>query len=143
MSREVVKPSNVCLKSEGSRNVVESILEMKNKTARNGELIELIGVNAAKTNFGCYLKTLKDFREIKTVRMIRCSLVDADMDNLLNFLSENPSVETLIITNNRLTELSVEALLVFKERHAASHLKNVYIGNNYINNVKSATLLRK
>ncbi len=51
---------------------------------------------------------------IKTVRIIRCSLVDADMDQLLYFLSQNNSVETLIVTNNKLTELSVEAVYNFK-----------------------------
>jgi hypothetical protein len=90
MPREVTKQSNVCLKSEGSRNLVESVLEMRSKTARTSEIIELIGGDASKTNFGCYLKALKEYREVKTVRMIRCSLVDADMDHLLHFLSQSP-----------------------------------------------------
>lgn len=103
MSREVVKQTNACLKSEGSRNIVESVLEMKSKTAVSAELIELVGGDAAKTNFSCFLKTLKDHKEVKTVRMIRCSLVDADLDQLLNFLADSNELETLIITNNRLT----------------------------------------
>lgn len=64
--------------------------------------------------------------------MIRCSLVDADMDHLLHFLAESPSVETLIVTNNRLTDLSVEALCAFKQRHPHSRLANAYLGNNMI-----------
>lgn len=87
MPREVIKQAN--LKSEGSRNIVESVLEMKSKTAVSAELIELVGGDAAKTNFSCYLKTLKDNKEVKTVRMIRCSLVDADLDQLLHFLADS------------------------------------------------------
>lgn len=69
---------------------------------------------------------------IKTVRMIRCQMVDADMDHLLHLVAQMPMVETLIATNNRLTELSVEAATAFKERHPHSKLANLYLGNNYI-----------
>lgn len=62
---------------------------MKSRTAVSEELIELVGGDAAKTNFSCYLKTLKDHKQVKTVRMIRCSLVDTDLDHLLNFLSDS------------------------------------------------------
>lgn len=76
---------------------------------------------------------------IKTVRMIRCQLVDADMDHLLHLLAQMPMVETLIVTNNKLTELSVEAATNFKERHPQSKLTNIYLGNNHI----SGRTLRK
>jgi hypothetical protein len=69
----------------------------------NKELIELIGVDISKINFSCYLKTLKGTNSVKTIRMIRCGMSDADFDHLLNFLSENEDVETIIVTNNRLT----------------------------------------
>ena len=62
---------------------------MKSRTALSDELIELVGSDAAKTNFSCYLKTLKEHKQVKTVRMIRCSLVDADLDQLLNFLADS------------------------------------------------------
>jgi hypothetical protein len=132
MPREVSKQSNVCLKSEGSRNVVESVLELKSRTARTDHIVELIGGDASKTNFGCYLRSLRELKEVKTVRMIGCSLVDADMDQLLHLLTQMPEVETLIVTNNRLTELSVEAVAAFRERHPQSRLSNVYLGNNHI-----------
>ncbi len=76
---------------------------------------------------------------VKTVRMIRCQLVDADMDHLLNLVAQMPMVETLIATNNKLTELSVEAATAFKERHPQSRLTNLYLGNNHI----SGRTLRK
>lgn len=117
MPKEVIKQSDACLKSESSRNLVESVLEMKSRTVCTQEIIELIGMDAAKTNFPCFLKTLKQFRQAKTVRMIRCSLVDADFDHLLHFLADSPEAETLIVTNNRLTELAVWALFAFKDRH--------------------------
>jgi len=90
MPREVVKQSNVSLKSDGSRNVVEAVLEMKNRTALSGQVVELIGGDASRTNFGCYLRLLNNLNDVKTVRMIRCSLVDADMDQLLHLLSQMP-----------------------------------------------------
>ena len=80
---------------------------MKSRTAHTGQVVELIGGDASRTNFGCYLRSLSNLNEAKTVRVIRCSLVDADMDHLLHLLSQMPEVETLIVTNNRLTELSL------------------------------------
>ncbi len=114
MSKEVSKPISVATKGDGNRNIIEAIIDMKNRTIKTGQLVELVGGDASKVNFGCYLRSLKEMQGIKTVRVIRCSLVDADMDQLLHFLSQNNSVETLIVTNNKLTELSVEAVYNFK-----------------------------
>lgn len=57
----------------------------------------------SKINFDCYLRSLGDVSSVKILRIIRCSLVDADMDYLLHFLSKNLFIETLIVTNNRLS----------------------------------------
>ncbi len=104
LPREAVKEEQ---KHDSSRNVVESILEMRARTTRSKDLVELIGGNAAKINFDCYLRSLGSVGEVRTIRMIRSQLVDADFDHLLRFLSHHPSVEALIVTNNKLTELSL------------------------------------
>ena len=64
--------------------------------------------------------------------MISNGLLDADIDSVLRFLTRHPAVETLILTNNKLTELSVTAIRAFKQRYPDSHLKQVYLGNNLI-----------
>jgi hypothetical protein len=135
LPRETVKEEQ---KHDSSRNVVESILETRARTTRSKDLVELIGGNAAKINFDCYLRSLGSVGEVRTIRMIRSQLVDADFDQLLRFLSLHPSVEALIVTNNKLTELSLEALENFKARHPDSRLTHAYLGNNFIKPQKIA-----
>lgn len=103
----------------------------------------MIGADASKVKFDCYLKSLGDIKDVKTIRIISSKLVDADMDILLNTLSQNSSVETLIVINNRLTELSLEALFRFKERHSDSRLSHVYLGNNRVNSFRADAILKK
>jgi len=43
----------------------------------------------SKINFDCYLRSLGNVSSVKILRIIRCSLVDADMNYLLHFLSKN------------------------------------------------------
>ena len=74
--------------------------------------------------------------------MIRNGLLDADMDSLLKFLTTHPAVETLILTNNKLTEISVTAIRAFKQRHPDSHLKQVYLGNNLIRQHRTTQIVK-
>lgn len=57
---------------------------------------------------------------------------DAEFDHFLNWLKDKNMVQILVITNNFLTELSIEALYAFCCRHRDLKLKQIYMGNNYI-----------
>lgn len=57
---------------------------------------------------------------------------DAEFDQFLNWFKDKYMVQILVVTNNFLTELSVEAIYAFCCRHPEMNLKHIYMGNNYI-----------
>ena len=51
-------------------------------------------------------------------------------------------METLIVTNNKLTEFSLSALNTFGMLHKESNLSHVYLGSNRISREHSAPLVK-
>ena len=139
---EEVRREDGLAKMEATRNQIEAVIELKEKTAKHDGLVELVGGDVSRVNFDCYLRALGELEQTRTLRMIRSGLVDADMDSVLKLLAVHPGVETLILTNNKLTELSVAALRAFKQRHPESRLEQVYLGNNFIRHHKATQFVR-
>lgn len=83
---------NATLKNESKRTQADSIIDLREKTSKGGELIELIGINSSKINFEAYLRSLGCQADAKTVRIIKSGLSDYDFDALLRFVSQHPSI---------------------------------------------------
>ena len=93
-------------------------------------MLELIGSDVSKVNFECFLKSLGDQPQTKIVRIIKTGMTDYEFDGLLRFLARHQNIETVIVTNNKLTELSLAALQTFKLMHKESSLSQIYLGSN-------------
>jgi len=59
---------------------------------------------------------------------------------LLNFIQDK-KVETLVVTNNNLTDASCEAL--YQKINEVPALKNVYFGHNQICSLKTRNIVKK
>ena len=70
------------------------------------------------------------------VKLVKVSLQDEQLNPLLNFIL-NSKVESLVLSQNGLTEISIDALLHFFEVNSC--LKKVYLSTNNISTLKANT----
>lgn len=70
---------------------------------------------------------------IETVKFVRTGISDDQLNVLLNYLVKS-RVNSLMLSGNNLTDLSLDAFLHFVKVN--DRLKNVYLPKNYINILK-------
>jgi hypothetical protein len=80
------------VKLESKRTQADAIIDLRSKTSKGSQLIELIGGDISKVNFPCYLKSLGHQPQAKVVRVIKTAMSDYEFDHLLRFISEHQGV---------------------------------------------------
>lgn len=75
----------------------------------------------------CYLN-LFDFDHIQTIKLVNVGLTDQQLPILVEYIWSK-TVETLVLTGNKLTESSLEMFL----NKSLPYLKEIYLGKNHIN----------
>ena len=82
-----IRPDNSAVRLESKRIQADAIIDLRSKTSRGGQLVELIGGDVSMINFQCYLKSLGQQSQAKIVRVIKTAMSDYDFDHLLQFIS--------------------------------------------------------
>lgn len=72
--------------------------------------------------------------------MVKVQLNDEHFKTLMTFVKRNPQVQTLVLTNNQLSHLTLETLQDAAEN---IQLKNIYLGNNTLYTPRAKQLIRQ
>ncbi len=75
-----------------------------------------------------------DWEQVEIIKIVKANLSDSQLNEILNYIL-NSKVTSLVVSNNNLTDICLDALLHFVSLNKT--LKNVYLSSNYINTLKS------
>lgn len=108
----------------------ETIYEALERTFEGASLLELVAYRTQDLEFFCYLEMLNWHAELEVVKFVKIGLTDEHLSILLSFLNRSEKVETLVVTNNLLTDSCLDVL----SSHFSLHrpIRNIYLGRNYV-----------
>jgi hypothetical protein len=102
------------------------------KASLNGNILELFNFDLKDVEMVSFLDRF-DWNRLSVVKMVGVGLQDSQFNQLLNYLLKT-KVHSLLLPNNDLQEISLDALVNFTSLH--SHLKTVSLQRNNINKLQ-------
>ena len=112
----------------------ETIYEALEKTFVSPTMIELIAYNTEFLEFQCYLEMLTWKADLEIVKLVKVNLTDEHLNILLPYLRKADRLDSLVITNNLLTDSCLDILVNYF--HSERPIRSVYLGRNYIQLMK-------
>lgn len=103
------------------------VKEAYERTCIQNKTLELTAFRISTMDLLCYLN-LFDFDHIQTIKLVNVGLTDQQLPILVEYIWSK-TVETLVLTGNKLTESSLEMFL----NKSLPYLKEIYLGKNHIN----------
>lgn len=131
------KPS--ILKVFPERVMTSSICEALDSTFVGQNMVELIGYPTQAIEFLSYLEMVQWNPRIEVVKFVKVGLTDENFNLLLCSIEKADKVSTLVVSNNTLTEVSLQILLNFSKQKP--QLKTVYMGRNFISQQRAKPFL--
>lgn len=104
-------------------------------TVTSTNFIELVSHPLEGVDFRCYLEMQQWPTTLEIVKLVKVGLRDDHLNILLNFLGRQPSVQTMVVSHNQLTDDSVDMLIEFYKEEERG-LKNIYLSKNSISLVR-------
>lgn len=109
---------------------IMKVQEAMMATTVGSNFIELVNHPLEAVDFRCYLELQHWSSRVEILKFVKCGLQDEQLNVLLNFVLRNAGVHTLVVSNNQLTDDSVDMLLEFFS--ANKQLRNVYLSRNHV-----------
>jgi hypothetical protein len=94
----------------------------------NGNIIELFNTDLKEVNLKAFLDKF-DWKAIEVIKFIGTGLQDQQLNQILNYMI-NGKIHSLLLSNNELEEITLDALLRFTELNR--NLKTVSLQRNSI-----------
>jgi hypothetical protein len=126
-------------KGPANRMMIDKIYAATQSTLNKAGSIELVGHKLGDIDFSSYLSVL-DWKDVQTIKLVKVQLNDEHFKTLMTFVKRNPQVQTLVLTNNQLSHLTLETLQDAAEN---IQLKNIYLGNNTLYTPRAKQLIRQ